>query len=96
MIKGDGWAPGPVWTDAENLSVTGFRSPDRPARSVFAIPIEISWMELLIKEGRSETSRLDINARLGQERELCHCRISQPYQNQIRISPPADVRYPVV
>ena len=28
-----GWAPGPVWTGAENLSPTGIRSPDRPARS---------------------------------------------------------------
>ena len=28
-----GWAPGPVWTGAENLAPTGIRSPDRPARS---------------------------------------------------------------
>ena len=28
-----GWAPGPVWTSAENLAPTGIRSPDRPARS---------------------------------------------------------------
>ena len=28
-----GWAPGPVWTGAENLAPTGFRSPDRPASS---------------------------------------------------------------
>jgi hypothetical protein len=27
------WAPGPVWTGAKNLSLTGIRSPDRPARS---------------------------------------------------------------
>jgi hypothetical protein len=27
------WAPGPAWTGAENLSLTGIRSPDRPARS---------------------------------------------------------------
>jgi hypothetical protein len=26
-------APGPVWTGAENLASTGFRYPDRPARS---------------------------------------------------------------
>ena len=26
------WAPGPVWTGAENLAPTGIRSPDRPAR----------------------------------------------------------------
>ena len=28
-----GWVPGPVSTGAENLSPTGIRSPDRPARS---------------------------------------------------------------
>jgi len=27
------WAPGPVWTGAENLAPTGIQSPDRPARS---------------------------------------------------------------
>jgi hypothetical protein len=27
-----GWVPGPVWTGAENLAVTGIRSPDRPVR----------------------------------------------------------------
>jgi hypothetical protein len=28
-----GWAPGPVWTGAENLVPTGIRSPDHPVRS---------------------------------------------------------------
>ena len=27
-----GWAPGPVWSGAENLATTGIRGPDRPAR----------------------------------------------------------------
>ena len=27
------WAPELVWTSAENLALTGVRSPDRPARS---------------------------------------------------------------
>jgi hypothetical protein len=30
---GAGWAPGPVWTGAGNLSPTGIRSPDHPDRS---------------------------------------------------------------
>ena len=33
IIQDAGWAPGPVWTGAENLVPTGIRSPDRPARS---------------------------------------------------------------
>ena len=33
IVQEAGWAPGPVWTAAENLALTGIRSPDRPARS---------------------------------------------------------------
>ena len=30
IVQEAGWAPGPVWTGAENLAPTGIRSPDRP------------------------------------------------------------------
>jgi hypothetical protein len=33
IVQEAGWAPGPVWTSAENLAPTAIRSPDRPARS---------------------------------------------------------------
>jgi len=33
IVQVVGWAPGPVWTGAENLAPTGIRSPDRLARS---------------------------------------------------------------
>jgi len=33
IIQEVGWAPGPVWTGAENLAATEIRTPDRPARS---------------------------------------------------------------
>jgi len=33
IVQEAGWAPGPVWTGAENLTPTGNRSPDHPARS---------------------------------------------------------------
>ena len=33
IVREAGWAPGPVWTGAENLAPTGIRSRDRPARS---------------------------------------------------------------
>jgi hypothetical protein len=33
IVKEAGWVQGPVQTGAENLISTGFRSPDRPARS---------------------------------------------------------------
>ena len=33
IVQEAGWAPGPVWTGAENLAPTVIRSPDRPACS---------------------------------------------------------------
>jgi len=33
IVPEAGWAPGPVWTGAENLAPSGIRSLDRPARS---------------------------------------------------------------
>ena len=33
FVQEAGWAPGPVWTGAENLAPTGIRSLNRPARS---------------------------------------------------------------
>ena len=33
ILQEAGWAPGPVWTSAENLAPTGIRSLDRPACS---------------------------------------------------------------
>ena len=33
IVQEAGWAPSPVWTGAENLDLTGIRSPDRPVRS---------------------------------------------------------------
>jgi len=31
IVQEAGSAPGPVWTGAENLTLIGIRSPDRPA-----------------------------------------------------------------
>jgi hypothetical protein len=33
IVQEAGWAPGPVWTGAENLAPTGIRSPERPTPS---------------------------------------------------------------
>ena len=33
IVKETGWVPGPVWTGAENVVLTGIRSPGRPVRS---------------------------------------------------------------
>ena len=42
IVQEAGWDPGPAWAGAENLATTGIRFPDRPARSVIAIPTELS------------------------------------------------------
>jgi hypothetical protein len=34
IVQEAGWAPGPVWTGAENLAPNGIRSPNRPTRSL--------------------------------------------------------------
>jgi hypothetical protein len=33
IVQFAGWAPGPVWTDVENIDPTGIQSSDRPAHS---------------------------------------------------------------
>ena len=33
IVQEAGWAPGPVWTGAENLAPNGIRSPNRPSCS---------------------------------------------------------------
>jgi hypothetical protein len=33
IVQEAGWAPGPFWTCAKNLALTGIRSPDRPGCS---------------------------------------------------------------
>jgi hypothetical protein len=33
IVQEAGWAPGPVWSGAENLASTGIRAPDCPPRS---------------------------------------------------------------
>jgi len=33
IVQEAGWAPGPVWTGAQNLALSGIRSSDYPARS---------------------------------------------------------------
>jgi len=54
ILQEAGWAPGTVWTGAENLAPTGIRSPDRPVRTeslyrlsypgplTFSVPIQSS------------------------------------------------------
>jgi hypothetical protein len=46
IVQEDGWAPGPVWTGAENLALAGIRSPDRPARSSVDIQTQLPGQRL--------------------------------------------------
>jgi hypothetical protein len=43
IVWGAGWAPGSVWTGAENLALTEIRSADHPARSYTDCAIPATW-----------------------------------------------------
>jgi hypothetical protein len=50
ILQEAGWAPGPVWTGAENLTPTGIRSPDRTTRSeslnrLYPVPHLVTLLE---------------------------------------------------
>jgi len=49
-VQEAGWAPGPVWTGAENLAPTGIRSQDRPARSqsLYQLNYNLCYLQLLL------------------------------------------------
>jgi len=54
IVQEAGWAPGPVWTGAENLAPTGIRTPDRPARSQSVHnAVLISILHVLYRQGPS-------------------------------------------
>jgi len=42
IIQDAGWAPGPVWTGAENLAPIEIRFPDRPVCSESLYPAKFS------------------------------------------------------
>jgi hypothetical protein len=50
IVQEAGWAPGPVWTGAQNLALTGIRSLGRPARS--------HHQEVTMYEGYTESKLL--------------------------------------
>jgi hypothetical protein len=47
IVQEAGWAPGPVWTGAENLAPIGIQYPDRPARnqSLYRLKILCNTMQ---------------------------------------------------
>ena len=49
IVQEAGWAPGPVWTGAENLAPTRIRSPDRPARSqsLYWLSYTAHWLKVI-------------------------------------------------
>jgi hypothetical protein len=50
IVQEAGWAPGPVWTRAENLASTGNRSPDCPARSqsLYRLGYPAHWPQMCL------------------------------------------------
>jgi hypothetical protein len=55
IVQEAGWASGPVWTCAKNLTPTGIRSPDGPARSQSLYRLNYpgpSGMKITVRFGR--------------------------------------------
>jgi hypothetical protein len=51
IVQEAGWAPGPVWTGAENLVPTGIRSPDRNQKGQYTIEtLHFSYTFLMYKK----------------------------------------------
>jgi hypothetical protein len=48
VVQEAGWAPGPVWTGAENLDPTRIRSPDRPVCSQSLYNVYLSVMDCFL------------------------------------------------
>ena len=45
IVQEAGWASQKVCMGAENIALTGIRSPDRPARQQVAMPAELSRLQ---------------------------------------------------
>jgi len=56
IVQEAGWAPGPVWTGAENLALTGIRSPDRPARnqSLYRLSYQVHYNKSMFRHFRGK------------------------------------------
>ena len=71
IVQEAGWAPGPVWTGAENLAPTRIRSLDRPACSQslnrLCYPARVRAISITYSEG--------VFAALGIQHAMCMCHI---------------------
>jgi hypothetical protein len=64
-VQGGGWAPGPVWTDAENLAHTGIRSSDCSARSRSLYRLSYPAYSIIIIISSSSSSSSSSNIIIG-------------------------------
>ena len=49
VLEEAGWAPGKVWMGAEEVSLTGIRSPNREARSKLLYRLSYSWSQNIFR-----------------------------------------------
>ena len=93
IVQEGGWAPGLVWTGAENLAPTGIQSPDRPARrhSLYRYPELYSFLTTALEGGEGSASRPGRSLPLGKTQYPLYRRVGGPQgrSGQVRkISPP--------
>ena len=75
IVQEAGWAPGPVWTGAENLAPTGVRSPDLPARSQSLY--RLSYPAHTGKVGLLERCCIKYEVMMNKKRERRKCVLSE-------------------
>jgi hypothetical protein len=94
IVQEAGWAPGPVWTGAENLSLTGIRSPDHPARSSVAIPTELPGPQFLVTTSR-KCERIIMNCLTHSETQTLVSSVSSfaALVNSMRVYAPSCITF---
>ena len=76
LVQEAGWAPGSVWTGAENLAPTGIRSPDRPAcsQSLYRLSYRAHLLDCSVRNAKLSYGRIptdeSINSRSAGEDTL--------------------------
>ena len=66
IVQETGWAPGQVWTGAENLAPNGIRSPDLPGRSESLYRLRYpSFAEFITYFGTQFCGQQCVHVRIG-------------------------------
>ena len=86
IVQEAGWAPGPDWTGAENLALTGIRSPDRPSRSQSPYRLSYPAQFMNIQRAKIYFQWCDILQMRLKKGSVLHLTITNNMDNQGNVS----------